>query len=303
MIETQAEHPQMPKPNSSLPNKKESAKHEAPKPPNNKDLEFYSEKSVLGFLNPKNFLIITMIALFIWSAKAVEFDLGVLWTNRGQLWEFITGMFPPNVAIAKQVFDEVVVTIQLAFVGTVIATIISLPLGFMAAANVMPKNRIGQITVSVTRFLLNADRAIDAVILALFFAGAVGLGPFAGTLALAIHSVGMLGKLFYEAIESVDKGPVEAVESVGASRLAVIRWAVIPQVVPYFITYFLFRFELNIRSAVVLGVVGAGGIGFLLQSYMKLFQYEKTCTVVLVILVLVMSLDTLSARLRQRLIG
>jgi phosphonate transport system permease protein len=178
-----------------------------------------------------------------------------------------------------------------------------LPLGFMAASNVMPNNKIGKTIVSLTRFLLNADRAIDAVIFALFFAGAVGLGPFAGTLALAVHSVGMLGKLFFEAIESVDRGPIEAVESVGASRLSVIRWAVLPQVIAYFVTYFLFRFELNIRSAVVLGVVGAGGIGFLLQSYMKLFQYQRTCTVVLVILILVMSLDVLSTRLRKRLIG
>lgn len=255
------------------------------------------------FLNFKYFLIILLAVVFVWSARATEFDLRVLWNNRDQLWNFITGMFPPDTTIAKQVFDEVVITIQLAFVGTVLATVISLPLGFLAASNVMPKTKTGKAIVNATRFLLNADRAIDAVILALFFAGAVGLGPFAGTLALAVHSVGMLGKLFFEAIESIDKGPVEAVESAGAGKLSVIRWAMIPQVIPYFITYFLFRFELNIRAAVVLGVVGAGGIGFLLQSYMKLFQYQKTCTVVLVILVLVMGLDYLSTKLRQRLIG
>jgi phosphonate transport system permease protein len=255
------------------------------------------------YMQLKYFLLLLMVVLFVWSAKAVEFDLSILWSNRSQLWEFITGMIPPDMSIARQVFEEVVVTIQLAFVGTVIATIVSLPLGFMAASNVMPATLVGRSIVGLTRFILNADRAIDAVIFALFFAGAVGLGPFAGTLALAVHSVGMLGKLFFEAIESVDRGPIEALESVGASRLSVIRWAVLPQVIPYFITYFLFRFELNIRSAVVLGVVGAGGIGFLLQSYMKLFQYQRTCTVVLVILILVMGLDVLSTRLRKRLIG
>jgi phosphonate ABC transporter permease subunit PhnE len=176
-------------------------------------------------------------------------------------------------------------------------------MGFLGATNVMPNTPLGRRIIGVTRFFLNADRAIDAVIFALFFAGAVGLGPFAGTLALAIHSIGMLGKQFYEAIETIDKGPVEAVESAGATRLAVIRWAVLPQVMPYFVSYFLFRFELNIRGAVVLGVVGAGGIGFLLQSYMKLFQYQRTCTVVLVILVLVMGLDIVSSRVRKKLIG
>jgi phosphonate transport system permease protein len=255
------------------------------------------------FLSMKYLILIVTAVLFFWSAKAVEFDLRVLWENRAQLWVFISGMFPPDMEIAEQVFHEVVVTIQLAFVGTVLATIVSLPLGFLAASNIMPQTGLGKAIVSVTRFFLNADRAIDAVILALFFAGAVGLGPFAGTLALAIHSIGMLGKLFFEAIESIEKGPVEAVESAGAGKLAVIRWAVIPQVIPYFVTYFLFRFELNIRGAVVLGVVGAGGIGFLLQSYMKLFQYQRTCTVVLVILVLVMGLDALSSRIRKKLIG
>lgn len=251
----------------------------------------------------KYFYVIIFAAVFFWSAQTTEFNLAKLWTNKGELWVFVSGMFPPDWSIFGQVFDEVVVTIQLAFMGTVLAMIVSLPLGFMAASNVMPKNLFGRSVVSITRFFLNADRAIDAVIFALIFAGAVGLGPFAGTLALAIHSVGMLGKLFYEAIENIDKGPVEAVESTGAGKLSVIRWAIIPQVIPYFITYFLFRFELNIRSAVVLGIVGAGGIGFLLQTYIKLFQYQKTCTVILVILVLVMSLDYLSSVVRKKLIG
>lgn len=277
---------------------------EVDKMPNNAELDSRFRGEVLEkYFSLKYLIIILGILAFIWSAKAVEFDLTLLWLHRDQLWAFVVGMFPPDTTIAHQVFTEVVVTIQLAFVGTVIATILSLPLGFMAASNIMPKTRFGNAIVSSTRFFLNADRAIDAVIFALFFAGAVGLGPFAGTLALAIHSIGMLGKLFYEAIESVDKGPIEAVESVGAGKLSVIRWAVLPQVVPYFVTYFLFRFELNIRSAVVLGVVGAGGIGFLLQSYMKLFQYQRTCTVVLVILVLVMGLDYLSTHIRRKLIG
>jgi phosphonate transport system permease protein len=273
-------------------------------PPGNKVLERHGHTGFFrSLMSAKYFVLVFILVLFIWSSRAVELNPFMLWANRWRLWEFVAGMFPPNMAIAKQVFDEVVVTIQLAFVGTIIATIVALPLSFIAASNIMPRNFWGRAVVAVMRFILNADRAIDAVIFALFFAGAVGLGPFAGTLALAVHSVGMLGKLFFEAIEAVDRGPVEAIESVGAGKLAVLRWAVLPQVTPYFVTYFLFRFELNIRSAVVLGVVGAGGIGFLLQSYMKLFQYQNTCTVVLVILILVMGLDSLSTALRHRLIG
>jgi phosphonate transport system permease protein len=170
-----------------------------------------------------------------------------------------------------------------------------LPVGFIAAGNIFP-NRPLRVAV---QFLLNADRAIDSLILALFFVSAVGLGPFPGTLALAIHSVGMLGKLFADAIEAVDPGPIEAVESAGGGKLSVVRWAVLPQVAPLFVSYFLFRFELNVRVAVVLGLVGAGGIGFLLTQYMRLFQYQKVATVVLVILVLVMLIDFFSSKLRR----
>ena len=152
---------------------------------------------------------------------------------------------------------------------------------------------------NVCIFFLNADRAIDSLILALFFVSAVGLGPFPGVLALAIHSVGMLAKLFADAIEAIDPGPVEALKSTGAGKLATIRWAIWPQVAPHFISYFLFRFELNVRVAVVLGLVGAGGIGFLLNSYMRLFQYQKVLTVILVILALVMLVDFISSRLRR----
>jgi phosphonate transport system permease protein len=234
---------------------------------------------------------------FYASWTAVEFSPTKLIQGAPFMADFLSRMFPPNMAVLPKVFQEVLITIQLAFVGTTIAMVISIPLGFLAASNVV-KNRF---IVQGVRFLLNADRAIDALILALFFVSAVGLGPFPGTLAVAIHSVGMLGQLMYQAIESIDKKPVEAMESVGASHINVIRWAILPQVLPYFLSYYLLRFELNVRAAVVLGIVGAGGIGFLLQSYMRLFQYQNVCTVVLTILVLVMAIDFFSAKVRARL--
>ncbi|MGE4233727.1 MAG: phosphonate ABC transporter, permease protein PhnE [Bacteriovoracia bacterium] len=236
-------------------------------------------------------------AFFVLSFNAVEFNLVRLVEGAPFMADFLERMFPPNLDILPKVFQEVLVTIQLALVGTTLAMFLSIPLGFLAASNVMRNRFIRQFV----RLFLNADRAIDALILALFFVSAVGLGPFPGTLALAVHSVGMLGQLMYHAIETVDQSPVEAMESVGADRLNVIRWGILPQVLPYFLSYFLLRFELNIRAAVVLGIVGAGGIGFLLQTYMRLFQYQNVCTVVLTILILVMAIDAVSSKLRKKL--
>lgn len=238
-------------------------------------------------------------ALFLyvcwWSAVAVEFSLPKLMEGLPYMADFLSRMYPPDVKVLPRVFEETVLTVQLAWISTVIAAILSLPVGFLAAENITESRWIRNTTI----FFLNSDRAIDSLILALFFVSAVGLGPFPGTLALAIHSVGMLGKLFADAIEAIDPGPVEALRSTGAGKLATIRWAVLPQVAPHFISYFLFRFELNVRVAVVLGLVGAGGIGFLLTQYMRLFQYQKVCTVILVILALVMAVDFVSARLRR----
>lgn len=233
--------------------------------------------------------------LSYWSATAVEFSLSKLLEGLPFMWDFLKRMVPPDISILSQVLDETLLTIQLAWIATVVAVVISLPIGFIAAANIFENKPLRALVI----FFLNADRAIDSLILALFFVSAVGLGPFPGTLALAIHSVGMLGKLFADAIEATDRGPIEALESAGAGKLAVIRWAVWPQVAPHFISFFLFRFELNVRVAVVLGLVGAGGIGFLLTQYMRLFQYQKVCTVILVILSLVMLVDAVSSKLRR----
>jgi phosphonate transport system permease protein len=242
------------------------------------------------------YIIGVLIVLVSWlAAKEVEFSLTKLRDGAPFMADFLGRMFPPDLTILDRVFTETMQTIALAWVATIFSIIVSFPIAFFAARNIFES----KILRGTTIFLLNTDRAIDSLILALFFVSAVGLGPFAGTLALAIHSVGMLGKLFADAIEAIDPGPREALESAGAGKLAMIRWAVWPQVAPLFITYFLFRFELNVRVAVVLGIVGAGGIGFLLTQYMRLFQYQKVCTLVLVILVLVMVIDAVSSRLRR----
>ncbi len=247
------------------------------------------------------FVAVSLLVFFLWSYQSVEVNFTKLISNRQHMADYLTGLWPPNLGIFPKVFEQTLQTIQLAFVATILAAIMSLPFGFLGASNIM-KTPTQRVIASITRFGLNANRAIDALIVAMFFVSAVGLGPFAGTLALAIHSVGMLGKMFFESVEGVDKGPVEALEAAGASRLQVLRWAVLPQVLPYFVSHTLLRLELNIRGAVVLGLVGAGGIGFLLTEYMKLFQYGNLATVLLTILVLVMSIDAISGYVRRRLL-
>jgi len=250
----------------------------------------FTWKTALGY-----FVTALLVLITYWCGAAVEFSLTRLIEGLPHMQDFLSRMWPPDFSILDRVLTDTLQTIQLAWIATVVSALISFPIGFIAASNIFDNRPLRALVI----FFLNADRAIDSLILALFFVSAVGLGPFPGTLALAIHSVGMLGKLFADAIEAIDRGPIEALESAGAGKLATIRWAVWPQVAPHFISFFLFRFELNIRVAVVLGLVGAGGIGFLLTQYMRLFQYQKVATVILVILVLVMVVDFFSSKLRR----
>jgi phosphonate transport system permease protein len=219
--------------------------------------------------------------------------------GRGDFLDQLISMANLDLSVAAPVIEATIETLQTAIVATFVALLISLPLGFAAAKNVNSNSTLRHFV----RFGLNADRAVDTLIVAIIFVGAFGLGPLAGTMALALHSVGMLAKLFYEAVEEIDGGPVEALQSVGASHLAVIRWAMFPQVLPYFVSYTLYRLELNVRGAVVLGLVGGGGIGRLLMEYAGIADWGKVATVIVVIMVLVMGLDALSSRLRAILAG
>jgi phosphonate transport system permease protein len=162
---------------------------------------------------------------------------------------------------------------------------------------------IGRIAYIFTRVFFNVDRGVDTLIIALVFVSAVGLGPLAGVLAMAIHSMADLGKLYSEAIENTDKGPLEALEAAGAPGTSVVRWAVLPQVLPLFVSYTLYRFEINFRVSIILGFVGAGGIGFLIQETMRSGKYEQMSVAVLAVIVMVNILDFISASVRRRIIG
>jgi len=192
-------------------------------------------------------------------------------------------------------------TVQIALVGTLLAVLLSFPLSFLAARNLTHGHPLGRVLYHATRALFNVLRAFPQIVLAILFVFMVGPGPFPGVLAIALHGIGMLGKLFAESIESVDKAPIEAVRATGASNFLVVWFGILPQIVPQFLAFSLYRWDIDIRSSIILGIVGAGGIGFLLDQYIRQFQYSQASTCFLIILVAVTVLDWASAYFREKL--
>ena len=189
-------------------------------------------------------------------------------------------------------------TIQMALAGTVLALVAAFPLGFLAARNTTPH----PVVYHACRLMLNSLRTIPDLALGLLFVAAVGLGAFAGTLALAIHTTTVLGKLLSESVENIDEGVVEAIQATGAGYVQTLTFAVLPQILPDLISFTLYRLETNIRAASVLGLIGAGGIGYLMSTSFRTFQYREASAIVLVLMVLVMLVDYGSYRLRQRVV-
>lgn len=200
-----------------------------------------------------------------------------------------------NNTFPNTVVGATIQTIQMALAGTVLALIFAFPLAFLASANMSPHPSI----YYGVRFAVNFVRTIPDLALGLIFVSAVGLGPFAGTLALAVHTMSVLAKLLSESIENIDEGVVEAIRATGANYLQILSFAVLPQMLPDLISFTLYRFETNIRAAAVLGLIGAGGIGQLLNTSFRTFQYQEASTIVLILIVLVMLVDWVSAKLRK----
>lgn len=196
-------------------------------------------------------------------------------------------------------FNLMIESLQMAWIGTVIGAILSFPLAFAAASNVSPAP-----LVFVVRQLLNVIRAIPDLILAIALMLPIfGLGPVAGAMALGVGSIGTLGKLSSEAIEGIDSGPVEAVTSGGGSKIQVLRWGVLPQVLPEIVAFWLYRFEINIRASAILGVLGAGGIGSILSQLFNIREWERIGITLIVIIVVTIIIDQISAAVRRRIIS
>jgi len=218
---------------------------------------------------------------------------------RGVPWiaDFLRRMLPPDLAVLPAAVKGAVVTVEIALLGTVAAAVLALPLGFLSARNVATPP-----VFYPARTVLNLFRSVDTLVYALIFVAAVGLGPFPGVLAVVAYTTTSLAKLYSEAIEGIEPGPVDAITATGATRLQVLRFGVLPQVLPLFLSYILYRLETNIRAATVLGFVGAGGIGFYLQTYLRMIDYPAASTALLVTIVMVMVVDAVSSKVRARLV-
>ncbi len=200
------------------------------------------------------------------------------------------------------VFNRIIETIFQALMGTTFAIVVSIPLSFLAARNLMAHNIVGTMIYAIARTILNVLRSVEVLIWVIIFASAVGIGAFAGVLALTLHSIASLGKLYSEAIESIDPGPIEAITASGANRLQVIIYAVVPQFIPQFISFTLYRWDINVRMSTVIGLVGGGGIGFILIQYINLLQWNQAGTAIIFIAIVVIAMDWASSRIRAAVI-
>jgi len=238
-----------------------------------------------------------VVALLAGSWQGADMRPMDLVRDAGNMATYASDFFPPKFADWRFYLQEMLVTLQIAVWGTALAVVFAVPLGLLSASNIAPT----WVRQPVRR-LMDASRAINEMVFAMLFIVAVGLGPFAGVLALFVHTTGVLAKLFSEAVESIDAQPVEGIRATGANALEEIIYGVIPQVLPLWISYSLYRFESNVRSASVVGMVGAGGIGVILWEIIRGFQYAETCAVMIIIIVTVTIIDLVSARIRKALV-
>ena len=234
------------------------------------------------------------LALLGWAWNGADMRPLDLFRDSGNMARFGRDFFPPNFRDWRLYLEEMLVTFHIAVWGTVLAVVCAVPCGLMSSENIVPVW-----VYQPMRRLMDACRAINEMVFAMLFIVAVGLGPFAGVLALWVHTTGTLAKLFAEAVEAIDPRPVEGVRATGANALEEIVYGVIPQVLPLWISYSLYRFEANVRSASVVGMVGAGGIGVVLYEVIRSFHYAETSALLLIIIAFVSVMDIVSARIRR----
>ena len=244
----------------------------------------------------KGIFFFLAMGMVVWAMRWSEFNLGVLMGSGPRFSEFFTRMVPPDWSVSQLIIHSTIETLMIALAGTFLGVVISLPLGFLAASNVSPPW-----LSHILKFMLGFIRSIPLIVLALIFVAAVGLGPFPGALAIAFHSVGMLGKLYAEEFETANEGIVHAIEGTGATPLQTLRFGLFPQSITQIISFTIYRFEMNFRDATVLGLVGAGGIGYYIHLYVRGFQYEKVAVLLLVVIAVVTLLDQMTFWVRKAL--
>lgn len=246
-----------------------------------------------------SFLVYFIVTLFfVWSLDKVGLSPIELATGVPNMVRLIGEMVPPNFSRIKYIGEAILITFQMALVGATLGIFFSLFLSILAARNLSPH----PIIFHISRTMIAFFRTVPDLVWAIFFVATVGLGPFAGTLTIIVDTMGFCGRFFAEAMEEVDQGPKEALSAIGASRLGIIFSAVIPGAIPSFTNSSLFSLEKAVRSSVVLGLVGAGGIGIELKVAMDMFMYPEAATIILFVFVLVLAVEQISSKIRNQFI-
>jgi len=239
---------------------------------------------------------VAALAVLVWAWRGAEIRPLDLLRDSANVATYAREFFPPDFSDWRLYVRELVVTLHIALWGTLLAIIAAVPLALLSASNIAPAW-----VYQPVRRLMDACRAINEMVFAMLFIVAVGLGPFAGVLALAVHTTGTLAKLYSEAVEAIDPQPVLGIRATGATRLVEIWFGVLPQVLPHWVSFSLYRFESNMRSAAVVGMVGAGGIGVVVMEVIRGFQYAQASAVLILLVVSVTLIDLASAWVRKRL--
>lgn len=231
----------------------------------------------------------------LWSIATTEVEPSRLFSAGPRIGEFLGRMIPPDPSVIDEVLKGSAETLRIAILGTLGAVVLSAPLGILASQTMSPPALHRPI-----RMVLALIRAIPLILVAMLMVGAVGLGPMAGVIAVAFHATGMLAKFYAEAIDGVSRAPIAALESAGAGPLLRLRFAIWPQMAPVIARDTIFRFELNLRESLILGIVGAGGIGFYIQTYVRSFQYDKAACVTLAVVAMVIAIEAINVAIRNR---
>ncbi|MGN6759685.1 MAG: phosphonate ABC transporter, permease protein PhnE [Thermomicrobiales bacterium] len=235
-------------------------------------------------------------------AADTEFDPVGFVEGVPYMGKLAAGVINPDWSVLPRLAEYTRQTIEMSILGTVLGAVLALPLSFLGARNLMGRNPVTRALYYVIRFLMSVIRAVPTLFWGLLFVAAVGIGQFAGVLALTVFSTGLLAKLYSEAMEAIDWGQIEAVVATGASPWQVLLFAILPQFFPYFVAHTLYSWEVNVHSATILGLIGAGGLGFVVGEYINQFAFNKTGTALLLTLAMTLCIDYGSAYLRSRII-
>ena len=243
------------------------------------------------------FILLSLVVIFILAVQASAIDLGQFFGNLNNMWRILSRLLQPNLEFLPRMTGPMIETIQLSVGGTLIGSVLAIPVAIFSASNIVKNSAI----YGTVRFIMSLIRTIPVLVYAAMLMFIIGMGAMAGLVALSIFTFTIVAKMFYEIIETVDMAPYEAIESTGANKLQAFRVAVLPQVLGSYVSIVLYNFEINVRSAAIIGFVGAGGIGLLLSDRISWRQYEDVGTILIVLFAVIILIETLSRYLRKRL--